>query len=92
MEELSKGNCLNCGSELQEIHEGSGKWRKYQGALDLALTPGFGEKIDGDHVLKFHLCDNCGTKLFELFPQMLIAFLQHTDSDEITTSQNWRYN
>jgi hypothetical protein len=92
-QELEKGFCLACGNELEEVSDGSGKWRMYLGALDLTLLPGYAEKIDGDHPLKFHICDPCGTKLFALFPRLHAALAESANVTQPQARNSaWRFN
>lgn len=69
--QLQKGLCAECLAELVNVHAAEGELSdQYEDVVDLVFSPGYGEKIDGDTYLRFHLCSECAEKFFALFPNL----------------------
>jgi hypothetical protein len=77
--QLHKGHCVECLTELVNVHAAEGELEnQYEDVLDLVFFPGYGEKIDGDKTLRFHLCNECADKLFGLFPNLYAQLLLYS--------------
>lgn len=69
MGRISEGQCGNCKSVLEPALPNKGNGQ-YEDAFDLALFPGYGEKIDGFCNVYFNLCSECSDKFIKLFPDL----------------------
>lgn len=63
-------NCAGCGNELKDVFEDKPQNHQYEDAMDLTLSPGWGERFDGLNDVRFFLCNICSTQIFTLLPML----------------------
>jgi hypothetical protein len=80
--QATPGFCLECGATLLPVFgEESKRFVQFMDCLNLILSPGYGEQIDGDEIVDFTLCPHCSQALFNLFPNLKARLEFYADSD-----------
>lgn len=80
--QATPGTCLNCGATLPPVYgEESKRFVQFMDCLNLILSPGYGEMIDGDEIVDFCLCPDCSGRLFEALPNLKSKLEFYADSD-----------
>lgn len=77
---VDSGRCVNCESNLKLVFPESKN--QFEDALDLTISPGYGEKLDGFRSVQFFLCSDCADELFKLFPTLKDKVLNEASCPE----------
>ena len=80
--------CVSCGHELTRVSEGDFTSKRYDNALEVTLTGGYGmffDNIDADHHV--FLCHDCAHRLCDALPWL--ANLIQPEHSHAHTAQFW---
>ena len=63
---IVEATCDNCQAKLEPVFPDPGMMAQFQQALEVTISGGYGEFIDG--MARLYLCQACAIKLGEAFP------------------------